>query len=210
LFEVYLIQHMEEECPLADEICRSLEAILPEYDLVIVVDYGHGMIVPQAVELLGSKSRFLAVNTQTNADNQGFNTISKYPRADYISLSERELRLEVRSRNRETGSIMKDVAQALDCPTMLVTRGTKGNKLYRPTEGFVNAPSLSNRILDRVGAGDAVFAVTSLCAVQGAPIEVLGFLGNVVGAQAVATVGHRSSIDAGQVCENAAAILAQE
>ena len=39
-------------------------------------------------------SKKLAVNTQTNAGNMGYNVISKYPRADYICTDERELRLE--------------------------------------------------------------------------------------------------------------------
>lgn len=209
LFEVYLLKHMEESSPLADELCNTLDAIIQDYDVVIATDYGHGMIVPQAVEILCEKAKFLAVNTQTNADNQGYNTISKYRRADFISLSEKELRLEVRSRRRETAGIMEEVAGRLGCGTLLVTRGQVGNLLWSAREGFSSSPSLSNRILDRVGAGDAVFSATTICVAQGAPVEVVGFIGNIVGAHAVATVGHRSFLDAGQIAEHITAILGQ-
>ncbi|GLH73167.1 bifunctional protein HldE [Geothrix limicola] len=209
LFEVYLLKHMEEVSPLADELCDKLEAILPDYDVVLVTDYGHGMIVPRAVELLCQKARFLAVNTQTNADNQGFNTISKYRRADFISLSEKELRLEVRSRRRETASIMEEVAGKMGCQTLLVTSGQHGNQLFSRNEGFFRSPSLSNRILDRVGAGDAVFSATTLCVAQGAPVDVVGFIGNIVGAHAVATVGHRTSLDAELLAQHISALLEQ-
>jgi cytidyltransferase-like protein len=207
LFEVYHLAHMEEASPLADEICSTLERIVADYDLVIVTDYGHGMIVPRAVEILCRKARFLAVNTQTNADNQGFNTISKYPRADFVSLSEKELRLEARSRVRETGSLMAEAAARIGCSTLLITRGQGGNLLYGPREGLLACPSLSNRILDRVGAGDAVLSATSLCVAQGAPMDVVGFIGNVVGAQAVATVGHRTSLELEQIARHVSAIL---
>jgi bifunctional ADP-heptose synthase (sugar kinase/adenylyltransferase) len=47
-------------------------------------------------------------------------------------------------------------------------------------------------VVDRIGAGDTVFSVASICAASGTPMEITGFLGNVAGAEAVATVGNRS------------------
>ena len=207
LFEVYLLKHMEEDGPEARELCAKLEELVPLHDLVIVTDYGHGMLGPEAVEILCRKARYLAVNTQVNADNQGFNTISKYPRADFVSLSERELRLEVRSRRRETASIIEEVAAKLGCGTMVITRGAHGNVIFHRETGITKAPSLSNRILDRVGAGDTVLAAASLCSAQGAPPEVVGFLSNVVGAYAVATVGHRHSLNLDKLEEHITAVL---
>lgn len=207
LFEVYFLKHMEENSSAARALCDQLEAILPEFDVVIVTDYGHGMLVPEAVEILSRKARFLAVNTQSNADNQGFNTISKYPRADFVSLSEKELRLEVRSKQREIGSLITEVAQRMGCRAMLITRGGLGNVIYDRELGISTAPVLSTRILDRVGAGDAVLSATSLCVAQGAAGDVVGFIGNLVGAHAVATVGHRTSLDRDRLATHMFAIL---
>jgi bifunctional ADP-heptose synthase (sugar kinase/adenylyltransferase) len=207
LFEVYFLKHLEENTPAALALCDQLEAILPDYDVVIVTDYGHGMLTPPAVEILCRKARFLAVNTQANADNQGFNTISKYPRADFVSLSEKELRLEVRDKRRDVPSIMREVGARMNCRAMLITRGSQGNMIYDQRTGVSHSPVLSNRILDRVGAGDAVLSAASLCVALGAPSEVVAFVGNVVGAQAVATVGHRSSLDPARLAEHITAIL---
>jgi len=49
--------------------------------------------------------------------------------------------------------------------------------------------------VDRVGGGDAFFALASLCAYQSAPLDILSFMGNVAGAEAVAIVGNREPID---------------
>jgi len=207
LFEVYMLKHMDENGAEAGELCARLEELVPQHDVVIVTDYGHGMLVPEAVAILCRKARFLAVNTQANADNQGFNTISKYPRADFVSLSERELRLEVRSRGRETVSIIEEVARKIGCGTMLITRGKHGNVVYSRDTGVSESPSLSNRILDRVGAGDTVLSAASLCVAQGAPADVVGFISNVVGATAVATVGHRHSLNLAKLDQHITAIL---
>jgi bifunctional ADP-heptose synthase (sugar kinase/adenylyltransferase) len=49
--------------------------------------------------------------------------------------------------------------------------------------------------VDRVGAGDAVFAVTSLCVAQNAPMEVAGFTANIIGAHAVGMVANQRSFE---------------
>jgi len=67
------------------------------HDLVVVSDFGHGAISRYMIDILAQNAPFLAVNTQSNAGNRGFNTITKYPKADYVSLAEHEIRLEMRN-----------------------------------------------------------------------------------------------------------------
>jgi rfaE bifunctional protein kinase chain/domain len=197
LFELYVMGDSDEEngTVLSQMLCAKLREALPEYDVVIVTDYGHGMFSPEAIEVLCHQARFLAVNTQVNAGNYGFNTVSKYPRANYVSVSEKEIRLDARSQQRDLRDIVLEVANKLLCERMMITRGQRGSLCYSQAEGFVETPALSLRVVDRVGAGDAVFSVTSLCAALQVPAEALGFIGNVVGAQAVAMVGNESSIE---------------
>ena len=92
MFEIYVISEKETHETGSKMLCSELEKTLGEYDLVLALDYGHGMLDEKAVKLITSKSPFLAVNTQVNAHNRGYNTISKYPRADYVCISEHEIR----------------------------------------------------------------------------------------------------------------------
>ena len=195
LFELYIMGESEVGEAAQEALCTRLNKVLPDYDLAIVADYGHGMIGPEAVRVLAEKARYLAVNTQVNAGNHGFNTVSKYPRADYISVSEKEIRLEVRDRRADLRRIVSDVSRRLSAPRIFITRGEEGCLCFDGQEGFFEAPALASRVVDRIGAGDAVFAVTALLAVQGAPGEVIGLVGNAVGAQAVRTVANREPID---------------
>ncbi len=195
LFEIYEMNDEELDQRQNQALCAKLDEVLPQYDVVIVVDYGHGMLTRDAIDHLCGKARFLAVNTQANAGNRGLNTISRYPRADYVCLAHHEIALEVRSQQGDVREMMRNVSQKLACGRIVITRGKGGNIGYSEDEGFVEVSAFAHQVVDRIGAGDAVLSLTALCVAQQAPMEVVGFIGNVVGAQAVATLGHRTSIE---------------
>jgi len=195
LLEIY---EMEDRTATEDEdrdLCGRLEELVPEHDLVLVVDYGHGMLSRKAVELLSEKARFLAVNTQANAGNLGFHTISKYPRADHVSLTEVEIRLDARDRNCALEDLTERLASRTGARLVTVTQGTRGALCYDRANGFVRVPALATRVVDRVGAGDAFLSLAALCAAQGAPADIAGFFGAMAAAHAVAGVGNKESVD---------------
>lgn len=176
-------------------LCQTLEKEVPKYDVVIVADFGHGMFTQEAINILYDKAKFLAVNAQTNAGNVGYQSIQKYRRADFISMAEHEIRMESRDRRGELKKMILDLSNKIDCHQIAVTRGKSGCICYSMTEGFFEVPAFAGQVLDRMGAGDAFFSLTSLAVAQKVPMEVVGFIGNTVGAQAVATIGHRRFIE---------------
>jgi bifunctional ADP-heptose synthase (sugar kinase/adenylyltransferase) len=206
LFEVYEMR--DGPLPAEDNraLCATLAARLTAFDVVIVADFGHGMISPEAIDILCTNARFLAVNAQSNAGNLGYHTISRYPRADYISIAENEMRLEMRDRVSDLKPMVVDVAGRLHTPCMSITRGKYGCLCYCRGQGLFEIPAFADHVVDRVGAGDAYLSVTSLCVAQRAPMDMVGFIGNVVGALAVATVGHRRSIGPFDVIEEIEAL----
>jgi rfaE bifunctional protein kinase chain/domain/rfaE bifunctional protein nucleotidyltransferase chain/domain len=206
LFEIYVMDEQAAQRESAG-LCAALERIVPEVDVVLVADYGHGMISPEAIQLLCAKARFLAINVQVNAGNHGFNTVSKYRSADFIALSEKEIRLETRNPKGDLREIVARVAAELKCRQVLVTRGVKGSLCHDRDRGFFEIPGFALRTVDRVGAGDAVFAIGSLCAALNAPIEVIGFIGNAVGAEAVGIVGNQRFIERAPLLKHLEALL---
>ncbi len=195
MFEVYRMNDAPLDKNADAKLCTSLRTILPNYDLVVVADYGHGMLSANAIDVLSRGARFLAVNTQSNAGNHGFNMISKYPRADYVCLAQREVALETRNQQLTPEEMAEHVAATLDCPNVMITRGSAGTLLHSAPDRFTRVPALATRVVDRVGAGDAVLCATTLCAAMDAPAEVTAFIGNVVGAEAVAIMGNQRSIE---------------
>jgi len=194
LLEVYEID--DSLMPGADErrLCAVLKRELPKYDAVIVADYGHGMLGDEAVDIICRKSRFLAVNAQSNAGNIGYHTIGRYPRADFACLTEAEVRMESRDRRGDIRRLLESLAKRLKFSKIIATRGKHGCLCYDVDEGFAAIPSFAGTVVDRIGAGDTFLAMASLCVAQKAGMEVAGFLGNAAAAQAVASVCNRSFI----------------
>jgi len=103
--------------------------------------------------------------------------------------------------------MIKDIAQRLSSKSMVVTRGRKGALVWNSRGEFVEIPSFAHNIVDRVGAGDAFFSVTSLAAAKGVPDEILGFIGNVVGSLAVEIIGNKKSINKASTKKYIAALM---
>jgi rfaE bifunctional protein kinase chain/domain/rfaE bifunctional protein nucleotidyltransferase chain/domain len=195
LFELHEIDDSELDKEQETLLNELLLEKIPNYDIVIVIDYGHGMLTKGLIQTICENAKFLAVNTQSNAGNRGFNVISKYSKADFISLNRSELNLEERDRHCGIKESITHVSGKISCPKILITMGRFGNVYYDVHEGFVETPAFATQVLDRMGAGDAVISLCSICAFQNAPKDIVGFIANAVASQAVATMGHRKSIE---------------
>jgi rfaE bifunctional protein kinase chain/domain len=195
LFEIYIMDDTSLPEELDADFCEKVKEQLSNHDLIIVADFGHGTISKRMIHNLTQNAKFLAVNTQANAGNRGFHTISSYPRADFVSLAEHEIRLETRMMKGPVRPMMDELAEKLCCKYFIVTRGRHGSVVRGEKGAFVASPSLSVNVVDRVGAGDAFFSIAALAAVLGADEEMIGFLGNAVGSMAVEMIGNQKSID---------------
>ena len=71
----------------------------------------------------------------------------------------------------------------------------------------VPAVIANDEVVDRVGAGDAFFAITSLLASLNAPPDVLGLIGNVVAADSVRSIGPGAPIKRVNTIQSLATLL---
>ncbi|MCC7204265.1 MAG: adenylyltransferase/cytidyltransferase family protein [Phycisphaeraceae bacterium] len=207
LFAVYEMNDAPLSGGAEDELVASLEQVIPGADMVVVVDYGHGLLTPRAIDVICQRSKLLVVNAQSNAGNQGYHSIGRYPRADWACLAENEIRLEARDRYGDLQPMAEHLADRLEAQGVIVTRGSKGSLLFGRSDGFVEVPAVAGQVKDRMGAGDTLLAVASLCLAAGAPLEVVGLLGNAAGAEAVATIGHQRTIEKGALLKHVECLL---
>jgi rfaE bifunctional protein kinase chain/domain/rfaE bifunctional protein nucleotidyltransferase chain/domain len=194
MFEVYVINDDDLSAGEERDLCSLLESRISGADVVIAADFGHGLLTPASKTLLFERAPFLAVNTQINAANIRFHAISSYKRADYVCINEGELRLDARSRYDSIEKLVEGLGNKLDCQRFLVTRGKQGVS-YFDCDGTYSAPALTTNVVDRVGSGDALLGITAACVAAGMPAELVPFVGNVIGAQAVQIMGNRTSIE---------------
>lgn len=195
LFEIYEINDSYLEEQQKNEFLACITEYAPNYDLVIVADYGHGLLDEDCIQEIQKKSKFLAVNTQSNASNHGFNCISKYKNADYACIATRELQLNYRQKHISVIDQLRQLVSDYNYKNIIITHGRDGAYSYKEGEGIYEVPAFATTIKDRVGAGDAVLAITSLCVLQNAPAEIVGFIGNIVGAEAVSALCNKEFIE---------------
>ncbi|HEX22272.1 MAG TPA: cytidyltransferase, partial [Chromatiales bacterium] len=196
LFEVYFGGEALTSLQIEHDIRHWLDSHLERFDAVIVPDFGNGFITEGMVDSLAGGARFLAVNTQVNSGNRGYHVITRYPRADFVSLNEPELRMAAGNRQGDIESIARDIAGRLGAAHLAVTRGTRGVLMQeRAIDASHAIPALSGRVVDRIGAGDAFLSLAGLCLSAGIPADIAAFFGSIAGAMNVQTVCNREPVD---------------
>jgi len=168
-----------------------LEELIPEHDLVIVSDYGHGFISPKTANYISEKSIFISLNAQINAANIGYHTMNNYRKIDCAIINETELRHELRDRESSVEVLMKQLIEALEAKNLVVTQGSGGAKLYDSKKGkFHHCPAFASRVVDKIGSGDAMLALLSCSLKRGFDADLSLFMGSLAAAQSVESVGN--------------------
>jgi len=198
LTKMFEIQYLNDR-PIPETMERQvqarLESELDRHDLLVTADFGHGFMTERLRQFVASAGTFLALNTQSNSANLGFNPVTKYRRADFVCLDEPELQFAAQDRYGVLRDLAMGIRQQLRARCLLVSRGPQGSVLLSLEAEAVETPALAVRVVDRTGAGDALFAITSPCVYRRFPADLVGFIGNCVGALAVETVCNREPVD---------------
>ncbi|MCX5810082.1 MAG: PfkB family carbohydrate kinase [Proteobacteria bacterium] len=207
LFEVNYINdtYINKNCE--SEIIGHLKSVLPQYDIVLVSDFGHGFITKNIIDSIEESSKTFAVNTQTNAANAGYNLITKYKNPNFVCLDEAEARLAVQEKFADIEDVAKKIMDTVRAEYLIITMGKKGS-VGIDNRGIVcRTPIFSTKVIDTVGAGDAFFAFTAPCFAKGMPLDFVSFIGNAVGALAVQIVGNKKPVEKHELLEFVHSIL---
>lgn len=173
---------------------ERLSDLIPDFDLIVVCDYGHGLLDEKSIEIIQEKSRFISLNCQTNSSNYGMNVITKYKKADTFALDEKEISLAFHKYGGDKVELLEQLREMLEASSGYLTVGADGAICSANEYNIVKAPALTLRVSDTVGAGDAFFSLSSLCAVTGVPTDIGTLLSNAAGAIKTHIIGNKSSV----------------
>ncbi|HSX38026.1 MAG TPA: PfkB family carbohydrate kinase [Chlamydiales bacterium] len=201
LFETYSGQEEPLNFHQTDAIVDFLRARGREFDLVVSCDFGNGFTNPQLRDAISDVHSFLALNTQTNGGNRGYNVVTNYRRADYISLNEPELRLSAHDKSSSLEGIAADICQIMECNHLSITRGVNGVMCYSSNGTSLHLPAFATNSIDRIGAGDSYLSLSSLCMAKKYPPILAGFVGSVAAAMSVQMIGNQESIKKAALCK---------
>lgn len=208
LFEVYDFDDTALPQPLQTQFDQMIEEKIEDYDIVLVNDFGHGLIATETISILTKNSKFLAVNAQSNSANFGFNLITRYPRADVVFIDTPEAQLAVGNKTTDPATVVSKVLPTrMECDRFVLTLGAGGCTTWEKGKSVQTVPAFATSVVDLVGAGDAFLAVAAPFVAVGASMRDVGFMGNIAGAIKVGIVGHRSSIDAAKLMKSITGLL---
>jgi sugar/nucleoside kinase (ribokinase family) len=187
----------------------NLTDAMAVHDVVVVNDFGHGLMGEMERSIV-SNAGFLAVNTQTNAGNYGFNLVTKYAKAHYVCIDDPEARLAAGMQREAISEVAVALGKEMNCRKWLITHGRFGSDwFHHQTELRVGrAPALAQGGIDTMGAGDAVMAVTAPLIAAGLDLSSAALVGNIVGAIKVSILGHRRHVERNEIIRTVEALLA--
>ncbi|MDR1160324.1 MAG: PfkB family carbohydrate kinase [Syntrophomonadaceae bacterium] len=192
---------------LEAKMIEKLSGVIEGFDLVVIADFGHGLLTPGLRDFLQKKSIFTALNCQTNSTNYGFNLINKYHRADVFSLDQKELRLALADNAQSDEALLLKLWERFGKNSAFLTRGAYGAMAAATASVVINCPAFTLTVKDTVGAGDAFFALAALSAKQGLPPDLSVFLSNMAAALATNITGNKEAISQAGVLKYAKTLM---
>jgi cytidyltransferase-like protein len=198
LSKLFSVNYINKRAPAEALQYQVLERVADQidaFDLVLVMDFGHGLMEDLVRVYVQQRAKFLAVNCQTNSNNHGFNILTRrYSRADAFSLDQAEMNLAVGRRDIDFGKELTALAGQLNSRYAWLTRGVTETLGRNCQKELCACAPFERTVVDTLGAGDAFCAAASLAAVSGLPLTLATFMGQLAGAQAVKIVGNSEPI----------------
>ena len=195
LFETYSSIDNQLNENQTSQVEKYLDKYEKEFDLIIVCDFGNGFINPRLNQRISKTPAYLALNAQINSGNRGYHVVTKYDRADYISINEPELRLTEHDQYSDIEKLIQNIAIRMKSNNVSVTRGTKGAVVYDIDKSYYSIPALTQKVVDRVGAGDSYLALSSLFLAMGYDSTLAAFVGSAAAAMDVQIIGNKKCIE---------------
>jgi cytidyltransferase-like protein len=173
------------------KILSVLKKEIKLHDLVIVSDYGHGFLSKNISKVLNKNNNFIALNTQINSSNMGYHGLEKYKNLSLLIINEREIRFELRDRSSDLKKIMRKLSLEKNVDYLVVTQGNSGSIMYyKRQDTFYECPAFAGKVVDKVGAGDAMLALLSLAVKKKFDFNFSLLLGSLSAAQNVESISN--------------------
>ncbi len=185
-----------------ENIIKLLKKKIPKHDLILISDYGHGLISKKVANFISKNSKFSALNAQVNAANIGFSGLKKYQNIDCVIINATELKHEMRERDGKIDILSRKLKKQIKCKSLIVTQGRSGLIMLNNKNKIFKAPAFANEVVDKVGAGDALLSILAICLKNKINEDLSNFISSLVAAQSVETIGNSKPINKSSLLKN--------
>jgi rfaE bifunctional protein kinase chain/domain len=177
-------EHPPTDTVLRDKLTQ-FNALLPEYDIIVLSDYAKGSLVNVA-EMIAAARR---LGKCTLVDPKG-DDFTRYKGASILTPNKSELRHVIGAWKNEEHLTEKaqQLRIALELEALLLTRSEEGMTLYTAEE-VLHIPAVAREVFDVSGAGDTVIATLATMLGAGMPIGEAVSVANRAGGIVVGKLG---------------------
>lgn len=180
---------------------KKLNILIKKNDLVILSDYGHGIFTDNVVRYLSRLKKYKSLNAQINSTNMGFHNIRKYKNIDNIIINAGELRHEMRDREGDLENLGKILKKDTNSKTITITMGRAGAKLINDKK-VIDCPAFGIETIDKIGAGDSMLSIISVCLYLKMDIQTSLFLASLAAAQSIKSIGNSKKVNKEELIKN--------
>jgi rfaE bifunctional protein nucleotidyltransferase chain/domain len=168
----------------------------------IIADYGHGLISKSIAKFISKSKVKYILNAQLNSSNRGHHSLLKFSNPEVVIINESELRYELRNQNANLNLLINQLRAKIKAKSIIVTRGKSGAILSSKKNKYFDCPAFNTKVVDKVGAGDALLAIFSICKFANIPDEVSMFFASLCAASQIETMNNEKFIKKNELLKN--------
>ena len=167
----------------------------------MIADFGHGL-VDKELYRLKKNSKFISVNCQLNSTNRKKVNFDFIRNINLICINETELRTFVGNYHDDIEILAKKVLKKKNIKNMIVTRGKDGIIFVNDKIKTIKCPAFADEIVDKVGAGDTIFFLSSLLLSNKTDIKLTLFISSIAASMNITGLFNSESIKKDELIKN--------
>jgi D-glycero-beta-D-manno-heptose-7-phosphate kinase len=172
------------------KILKFVQQQLKETDVVIIEDYGKGVIQPALIKQIVKLAKRLKKPVLVDPKEKNF---SYYSGATLVTPNRKEAYSAFQALTRRKAASLEEVGKGLikawKAEAVLVTLGEDGMALFEKNGPVTKIPTTAREVYDVSGAGDTVIGVLALALALGAKMKDAAKLSNVAAGVVVGKLG---------------------
>ncbi len=182
---------------LQNQILKSIEINIKNYDLIVFSDFNYGVLPQNLVEnivRLAKENETLLVADSQSSSQVG--DISRFKNMYLLTPTEREANLAIKNQDSGIVLLAENLRKVTNAKNILLKLGAEGLLIHTVDENDNNKwlndqlPALNNAPKDVSGAGDSLLITSSMAVCTGANIWEAAYIGSLAAAIQVSRVGN--------------------
>lgn len=168
----------------------------------IIADYGHGLISEDTAKFISKSKIKYILNAQLNSSNRGHHSLLKFLNPEVIIINESELRYELRDQSSGLKFLINKLREKIKAKSIIVTRGKSGAILSSKKNKYLDCPAFNTKVVDKVGSGDALLGIFSICKFSKLPDDVSLFFSSLCAAAQVEIINNEKFLNKSELLKN--------